>query len=409
MFPEELVNRCIKMYSFPNDVVFDPFMGCYDSKTDVLVRSGWKKFSELTMDDACIVRNGNVLGYEKPTKLHIYDYKGDMIKIKSRSKDLLVTPNHGMYLKTHADFCAGRDARFIEAGELTQNVYRIPCAGIYNYELDDLSEEFMYLIGMYVSEGHFQKERQKRSSNLIITQNPGDSWDLIMEKLKVFNPRKRAKNKILVPLTEAERNFMFENCGTNTYNKFLSSYILKQKHLKSLFDSMILGDGHVSEKGYKRYWTVSEKLRDSFQDLCLKLGFETSYDSKMGGGFIRGREIKPTCPCYGITVRISKHNKIITNKHVSVKKYEGKVYCATVPSHTLFVRRNGKTSWCGNSGTTAVAAKNLKRYYLGYELDDHHVKYAENRLDGISEEFIEDPKPYKDKTANKRKYQETIF
>lgn len=27
MFPEELVSRCIKMYSFPNDVIFDPFLG----------------------------------------------------------------------------------------------------------------------------------------------------------------------------------------------------------------------------------------------------------------------------------------------------------------------------------------------------------------------------------------------
>jgi len=27
MFPEELVRRCILMYSFPNDIIFDPFMG----------------------------------------------------------------------------------------------------------------------------------------------------------------------------------------------------------------------------------------------------------------------------------------------------------------------------------------------------------------------------------------------
>jgi len=27
MFPEELVRRCIKMYSFPNDIVLDPFIG----------------------------------------------------------------------------------------------------------------------------------------------------------------------------------------------------------------------------------------------------------------------------------------------------------------------------------------------------------------------------------------------
>lgn len=61
------------------------------------------------------------------------------------------------------------------------------------------------------------------------------------------------------------------------------------------------------------------------------------------------------------------------------------------------------------SGTTAVVAKNLKRYYLGYELDSHHVKYAENRLDSISDKFIAEPKLYKEKTANKREYQETVF
>jgi site-specific DNA-methyltransferase (adenine-specific) len=27
MFPEELVRYCIKMYSFPGDIVLDPFMG----------------------------------------------------------------------------------------------------------------------------------------------------------------------------------------------------------------------------------------------------------------------------------------------------------------------------------------------------------------------------------------------
>jgi hypothetical protein len=29
--------------------------------------------------------------------------------------------------------------------------------------------------------------------------------------------------------------------------------------------------------------------------------------------------------------------------------YDGKVYCATVPGGLLYVRRNGKAAWCGNS------------------------------------------------------------
>lgn len=34
----------------------------------------------------------------------------------------------------------------------------------------------------------------------------------------------------------------------------------------------------------------------------------------------------------------------------SKEKYEGKVYCCTVPTHVLYVRRNGKAAWCGNTG-----------------------------------------------------------
>jgi modification methylase len=61
------------------------------------------------------------------------------------------------------------------------------------------------------------------------------------------------------------------------------------------------------------------------------------------------------------------------------------------------------------SGTTAVVAKKLHRYYLGYELEPKHVVYAENRVNAITDDLIEEPKPYFDKTANKRKFQEKIF
>lgn len=40
------------------------------------------------------------------------------------------------------------------------------------------------------------------------------------------------------------------------------------------------------------------------------------------------------------------------------RHYRGLVYCATVRNQTLYVRRNGKASWCGNTGYSKVA-KNL--------------------------------------------------
>ena len=53
------------------------------------------------------------------------------------------------------------------------------------------------------------------------------------------------------------------------------------------------------------------------------------------------------------------------------------------------------------SGTTAVVAKKLVRNYLGYELKQKHVDYANNCLAITTDEMIEVPKEYKDRTVNK--------
>jgi hypothetical protein len=39
----------------------------------------------------------------------------------------------------------------------------------------------------------------------------------------------------------------------------------------------------------------------------------------------------------------------LSKEKVVEEKYSGKVYDVTVPNHTLFIRRNGKTAWSGNS------------------------------------------------------------
>lgn len=48
MFPEELVKRCVKMYSFPGDVVFDPFMG--SGTTAVVARKLQRNYIGYELD-----------------------------------------------------------------------------------------------------------------------------------------------------------------------------------------------------------------------------------------------------------------------------------------------------------------------------------------------------------------------
>lgn len=49
-----------------------------------------------------------------------------------------------------------------------------------------------------------------------------------------------------------------------------------------------------------------------------------------------------------LVLSLKKFEKIPTNPGIKKVKYKGKVYCLEVKNHTLYVRRNGKATWCGN-------------------------------------------------------------
>lgn len=368
-----LTERVISHYSYQGDVILDPFMGCYDELTDVLTRAGWKRFADVTLGDEILTRDlsGNLL-YHNPTNMVQYMYQGKMIEIKNRSTDLLVTPDHNMYVLTHSDFCKSRPPRFIRADVLEKELYRIPCGGTYQAE-HPMLESTMYLLGLYVSEGYI--EYHKGNYYIVVCQNKGAKHEAMLNKLKGLDVRNRGERKFNIKIAKEFKDFIEDNCGKGASNKFLSPLILSSEHLQSLFDGMIIGDGNVSN-GQTMYYTTSERLSGNFQELCIKLGYNTTIGSRLP----RSGKIESKAICYVITVRHSKNNSVRTRQHISVVSYSGMVYCLTVPNHTMFVRRNGKTAWCGNCGTTAVAAKKLDRQYMGCELSQKYCDIAEERL-----------------------------
>jgi hypothetical protein len=92
-----------KMVKIVIRTVFRPEIGdkmaCYDPKTEVLTSSGWIPIPLITTSHsvACLL-DGKTLEYHNPTETQSYDYTGKMYKIKSSKVNLLVTPNHRMYV-----------------------------------------------------------------------------------------------------------------------------------------------------------------------------------------------------------------------------------------------------------------------------------------------------------------------
>ena len=78
---------------------------CYDEATEVLTLRGWIPFRELTTNDFVATLNPetNELVYQRPKRLISYYYEGRMVKVHSRHIDLLVTPNHRMFVSVNKD------------------------------------------------------------------------------------------------------------------------------------------------------------------------------------------------------------------------------------------------------------------------------------------------------------------
>ena len=80
---------------------------CYSDDTEILTTRGWISFTELTMDDkVATLMDEKTMEYTTPLEVMSYDYTGKMYHVKSNQVDLLVTPNHRMYVgnRDHENF-----------------------------------------------------------------------------------------------------------------------------------------------------------------------------------------------------------------------------------------------------------------------------------------------------------------
>jgi hypothetical protein len=74
---------------------------CLTLDHEVLTKSGWKKYEELSLDDeiATLDKDTHNLIYSKPTQIHYYpDFEGIVYNVLNDNIDLTVTDNHRMLI-----------------------------------------------------------------------------------------------------------------------------------------------------------------------------------------------------------------------------------------------------------------------------------------------------------------------
>lgn len=360
---------------------------CFDDKTEVLTRDGWKFFKDISYKDklASVEPDTGKLIFEVPTDILTYDYSGDMVVGKHRhGLDFKVTPNHKMVVRTfnsqtkklndNYEFVDASDLGWWsairtdfhhitdeDAGSIVFKEEKIANGNILpKLEID--MHLWVQFLGIYLAEGCFDqdgekyhnriqlaavKQRERNYIKQLLTNMGLHVEDCYKDRFFIYN--KRIRNK----LEEYGLN------GVKSYNKFIPDFIfdLDETYIKEFLYAFSMGDGHINKLNKTHYYTSSSKLSEQLQILLLMSGeFAKIIPGKWKNGHLdSGRIIETKHQPYIITTR--KQNISINKKHnISIENYEGKVYCAEVPTyHTLITRRKGVILMCGNCVAHAIS------------------------------------------------------
>lgn len=384
---------------------------CYSLDTEFLTRDGWKTYEHIGIDTEIAQYNEDTKELEFVKAGHAYFNETDtMYHFVGNNTDLLVTPNHRMYDK-------GRDNWYVKrADELyKKRYYHTICSPISDkvlrdsdtvidsgnidinstYHKDGFSisvDDFVELLGYVITDGGTCL-RACGTKTVYFSQSEVKSD--VLSKMQDLNKRlgglfkeeidycKGKETTICGRTSILNGNFhrfsltssalfdtVVEYIGGNLKkDRVLSSKMLQfsDRLLIKFLDAMYDGDGlHDNREGRENYRTLvvqSKKLVEQLQLILINIGYSTNI-----------RDVSDRYSTNLYKLNYVKDRRVVrgSNRKTEIIKYDKPVksVCFAVPSTLLFVRRDGKTSVCGN---TAVAIWGEEHYNRDYR---KMAKYA---------------------------------
>ena len=374
---------------------------CYDDNTEVLTKSGFKLFKDISLDEKIATLDSNgFIKYHKPLALQKYRYSGEMYRIKTKFVDLKITPDHELHtILPHRGSkkvkWGGKQIREIYTNEnyfvvkkdakwkgRQDSYFRLPkfkenhhnCQT--NFEKIQI-EKWLKFMGWYLSEGCLHPNI-KKGYKISIRQKKKDNLKEIYKLVKSIGWNAFYIQDGSVQFYSKQLYSYLKQFGKSG-DKFVPCFIKNQspENISTFLYTLFKGDGCIKNGKLLSYYSKSKRLIDDVQELLLKVGKASKVYFRKHGFGKEG--------CYELTVN---HNSLVVwyRPHAwkgKIKKewYGGFVYDATVPNHVIYVRRNGIASWQRNclgqgDGTNQLksrvyhATDNFTRLLSGCTADD---------------------------------------
>ncbi|MDG6910117.1 MAG: hypothetical protein JRN08_07080 [Nitrososphaerota archaeon] len=380
---------------------------CYDDKTRTVTKGGLKGFKDLDVGDEVLSLNPTTrkIEWKEVELINVYAYDGNLIRFKGRSFDLLVTPNHKMWVETPGTRGSSEFVkRFtVEEAERSarRSVFWLP-SGDWEGKSTEWSAQEFFLFGLYIGDGYTETERvgttktgltvkefsqaargSKGHFTSVVGRGPTlktyhwprtglaipSSDKSIARVEKCLNDLGIKWNRHGVEILFHPRKYeeIFVKCGRGAHVKRIPRELLDAPpaHLRSLLDGLLASDGLSN----RQYQTVSPGLAADIAELVIKLGLcATIQEFEVKESSIKGKPIRSGL-AYRVSIKGRSRGVKRRYNNIRNERYSGVVWCPVVAdNHNLLVERNGRFAFSGNSAGTGDPAKLVKAFPDGVEI-----------------------------------------
>jgi hypothetical protein len=321
---------------------------CYSGDTETLTDKGWKNHWEIDTDTDLIATYNpetKKLEFHKANSKHVYPYSGKMYHFKSRMSDILVTPDHDMWLRLSSD----AEWKKVHAEEIPENEsfhfqlqvdWNTQGKKIQPIQIGDHpdipADTWLTFLAHFLQYG---KVTPSRNEMKLIVRNR-----LVAETLKEFIASlpfdfRVYDNDDYVKFAVNDIDLVKHlsmACSCRTYPKRIPNYVIHSDNedLKAFLD--VLVPPEVFD-GANIYYARTYALAGQVQEIAFKLG----YNAK-----VLAETRKPR-----VVISYGADTEELSHDDIDIVDYDGDVYCFNVPNHLFITRRNGKVAIHGNTAT----------------------------------------------------------
>jgi flavin-dependent thymidylate synthase len=329
--------------------------GCYDGETEVLTREGWKRWPDVHGREWFVTRSPEGrIEYQKAERLVNESYDGPMIRVAMAHVDLLVTPDHRTWAKRRRQ--SHREQwDLVPADHLREACHRLAMGGgTWHPDIAFTPPSgYLALLGFFIGDGYIRDESSTPTFRL--RKQREIRYLYAHAKKAAFEVRHRPGTDRYTLIADEEFRLLAKKCYDDQRAKIIppEARDCPPSGLLELLDGLWHSDGGTSSTGKRTYSTTSLRLAGDIQEVALKAGLAATVNPHPFSDDPRHLGTKPR---YSVTLYRPRNmyprvgwTVEARHRQVRVEHYRGRVYCVTVPNGTLYVRRNGKPAWCGNS------------------------------------------------------------